>query len=61
MILVSGFRILTAGGDPKGLQAGKATLTYSITGLVMAILSWLILLTLQTLTGVQITTFKFGL
>ncbi len=60
MILAGGFKILTSAGDAKGMQAGKTTITLAITGLALAILSWLILLFIQSTTGVQVTQFKFG-
>lgn len=60
MILVGGFKILTSGGDPKGLQGGKQTISLAIGGLALAIISWLILLMIETLTGAPVTQFNFG-
>ncbi len=60
MILVGGFKILTSAGDPKGLEAGKTTVTLAITGIVLAILSWLILVFIKNATGVNVTEFKLG-
>lgn len=60
MILVGGFKILTSGGDPKGLQGGKQTITLAIAGLALAIIAWLILLLIENLTGAPVTQFNFG-
>ena len=60
MVLAGGFKILTSAGDPKGMAAGRQTITLAITGIVLAILSWLILLFIQNVTNVQVTQFKFG-
>ena len=60
MILSGGFKILTSGGDPKGIQGGKQTITFAAVGLFLAIISWLILVFLENFTGVQVTKFQFG-
>lgn len=60
MLLVGGFRILTSAGDAKGLQAGKSTLTLAVVGIVLALASWLILLTIENVTGSPVTQFKFS-
>ena len=60
MILSGGFKILTSGGDPKGMAGGKQTITLAVAGIALAIISWLILLFVQNVTGVDVTHFKFG-
>lgn len=60
MILVGGFKILTSGGDPKGLQGGKQTIGWAIGGLVLAIISWLVLVLIEDITGAPVTQFNFG-
>lgn len=60
MLLVGGFKILTSAGDPKGVAGGKQTITLAISGIVLAIISWLILLTIQNITGAQVTQFNFS-
>jgi hypothetical protein len=57
MLLVGGFRFLTAGGDPKAAASAKGTLTYAILGLVLLVGTWLILKLLETFTGVSLTKF----
>lgn len=60
MILVGGFKILTSGGDPKGLQGGKQTIGWAVGGLALAIVAWLILLIIENITGASVTQFNFG-
>lgn len=60
MILIGGFKILTSGGDPKGLQGGKQTITWAVGGLALSIISWLILLLIENITGAPVTQFNFG-
>jgi len=58
LLLSSGFKFITSGGDPKALEGAKKTLTYAIGGLIVIILSYLILLLIKELTGVDVTIFR---
>lgn len=60
MVLVGGFKILTSGGDPKGMAGGKQTITLAVAGIALSIISWLILVLIKNVTGVDVTLFKFG-
>lgn len=60
MFLVGGFKYITAGGDPKKAAAASSTLTFSIAGLIGVIVSWLIILLIKKLTGVDVTNFTIG-
>jgi len=60
MVLLGGFKILTSAGDPKGIQGGKQTIGLAITGLALAIVSWLILVAIENLTGAPVTQFNFS-
>lgn len=60
MVLAGGFKILTSGGDPKGMAGGKQTITLAVGGIALAIISWLVLVTIKNITGVDVTQFKFG-
>lgn len=60
MILAGGFKVLTSAGDPKGMAGGKQTITLAVAGIALAIISWLILVIIKNLTGVNVTQFKFG-
>jgi hypothetical protein len=57
LLLGSGFKFMTSGGDPKAVEGAKKTLTYAIAGLIIILLSYLILVLIKTLTGVDVTTF----
>ncbi len=58
LLLSSGFKFITSGGDPKALEGAKKTLTYAIGGLIVIILSYLILLLIKDITGIDVTIFK---
>lgn len=58
MLLVGGFRYITAGGDPKGVEGAKKTLTSAIAGMVLVALAFLILQFIANFTGAPITEFK---
>lgn len=58
LLLSSGFKFITSGGDPKALEGAKKTLTYAIGGLILIILSYLILVLIKEITGVDVTIFK---
>ena len=58
LLLSSGFKFVTSGGDPKALEGAKKTLTYAIGGLILIIASYLILLLIKEITGVDVTIFK---
>jgi hypothetical protein len=60
MILVGGFTILTSSGNPEGMKKGTQTITLSVAGLALAVLSWLILVFIKNFTGVDVTQFQFG-
>jgi hypothetical protein len=58
LLVVSGFKFITSGGDPKALEGARKTMTYAIAGLVVILLSYLILVLIKTITGIDLTTFK---
>lgn len=60
MVLAGGFKILTAGSDAKGMESGKSTISWAVGGIIMSILAWIILVTLENITGVTVTQFKFS-
>lgn len=60
MVFVAGFQLITSGGDQGKLQKAKATLTYAFLGVLLAILSWFVLLFIKAFTGVNVTEFKIG-
>lgn len=57
MLIVGGFKYITAANDPKAAEAAKKTVTYAIGGIVLIALSYLIISIIQTFTGAPITNF----
>ncbi len=57
MFVVGGFNFLFSGGDQKKLEAARGTLTNAIIGVVVIVIAYLILLTIEKFTGVNVTTF----
>ena len=57
MLLVGGFKYITAGGNPKMLESAKHTITYAIVGLVVAAGAFLVIEFIEQLTGANIRTF----
>lgn len=60
MVLAGGFKILTSAGDAKGMAGGRQTITLAVVGIALSIISWLVLILVRNLTGVDVTQFKFG-
>ncbi|MDP3955103.1 MAG: hypothetical protein Q8Q15_01940 [bacterium] len=57
MMVLGGFKLMTAGGDPKATESAKSTITYAIFGLVALVGIWLILKFVEVFTGVTVTKF----
>lgn len=53
MLIVGSFRYLLSGGNPKGIDEGKKTMTYAVLGLVMALSAYFILRIIADFTGVD--------
>lgn len=53
MIIISGFKFVTSAGDAKQAEGAKKSLTFSILGLVLIILSIIIMPIIIKLTGVN--------
>lgn len=58
MFVVGGFNFLFSGGDQKKLEKARGTLTNAILGVVVIVAAYLILKTIQVLTGVDVTKFS---
>lgn len=58
MLVVGGFKYLLGGGDQKKLESAKGTITNAVIGLVVIAVAYIILLTIQTFTGVNVTKFS---
>lgn len=61
MLLSGGFKYITSGGDPKGIEGAKKTLTYAIGGMILLAMAFLILRFIQEFTGVDVTKFRIYL
>lgn len=61
VLLIGGFRYITSGGDPKALEGAQKTITYAIIGLVVVLISYIILLIIKQITGVDVTQFNVTL
>lgn len=61
LLLVGGFKFITSGGDPKAVESAKSTLTHAIIGLIVILVSYLILVLIKELTGVDVTNFSVTL
>lgn len=57
MFVIGGYGFLLSGGDQKKLEKAKGTLTAAIAGVIIIVVAYLILKTIQLFTGVDITQF----
>ncbi len=55
MLIVGGFQMLTASGDPKKTEQGQKTITAAIVGIAIVVGGWFALTILEQLTGAKIT------
>lgn len=53
MLIIGGFRYLTAAGDPKASEQARGTITWAIVGLLFLIGAWFILSLISEFTGVK--------
>ncbi len=60
LIIWSGIRIITAGGNPEQIEAGKKTLTFAIIGFVFIVLSFVFFNVFFNLLGVNQNTITPG-
>jgi len=57
MLIIGGFKYLTAGNNPETVESAKKTLTYAVFGLVVVLSSWFIIKFIQHFTGIPVTQF----
>ena len=57
MFVIGGFGFLFSGGDQKKLEKARGTLTNAVIGVVVIVVAYLILKTIQVFTGVDVTQF----
>jgi len=58
LLIIGGFKYITAGGDPKAVDGAKKTLTYAIAGFVLIASAFLILRFIEVFTGLNVTVFR---
>ena len=58
LVLWSGIKFITSGGEPKALQAARQIFTWAVLGIVFMAFAWLILLLIQNFTGIEVTVFN---
>lgn len=58
LLLVGGFQFITSGGDPKAADGAKKTITSAIIGLIVILVSYIILVIIKNITGVDVTQFN---
>ena len=58
LLLVGGFKFITSGGDPKAVESARKTITSAIAGLIIILVSYLILVLISNITGVDVTKFN---
>jgi len=61
MIVVGGFKYLTAGSDAKATESAQKTITMGIIGLIMVIGAYIILFLISEFTGINLNEFTVGL
>lgn len=57
MIIMGGFKIITAGQDPKKYAAGWSTFSFAVVGIILLSVVWLVLVIIQKYTGADILNF----
>lgn len=56
MIIFSGFRYITSAGDAAKTKSAQTALTYSIVGLIAAVLAWVIVKMILRQFGIEVKT-----
>jgi hypothetical protein len=56
MMIVGAFRYMLSGGNAKGTEGGRNTITFAIVGLVVALSSFIILNIVAAFTGINVIT-----
>lgn len=58
MLIIGGFKYLTAGGNPEQAGKAKGVITWAIGGLIVILVAWFILRLITEVTGVDVTKFE---
>lgn len=57
-LIISGYKYMSSGGDPKQIEGAKQTFVYSIIGLLVVLFSVFILTIVSKITGVDFAKIK---
>lgn len=58
ILLIGGFKFITAGGEAPKVESARKTITYAIMGLVFIVLSYLFLRFISEFTGIDLGNFR---
>lgn len=58
VFVVSSIQIMLSGGNSKGLESAKGSMTYAVVGIVVALSAFIILNLISQFTGIDFTTFR---
>lgn len=53
MILIGGYQIMFAGGDPEKINTGKKTILYTVVGFAIILLAWSFIAVIKSLLGIK--------
>lgn len=57
MLVMTGIKYITSGGEPKAIQSANYTLTWALLGFLFFALVWIVLQLVESFTGLKLTTF----
>lgn len=53
VLIISGIKFLTSGGEPKAVQSARDGVTWALLGILFLIIAWLVLQLISAFTGVE--------
>lgn len=53
VLIISGIKFLTSGGDPKAIQAAGQSVTWALLGILFLAIAWLVLQLIASFTGIE--------
>ncbi len=58
LLASAGIQYMTSGGDPKATEVAQKRITYAFGGLILLLVSYLILVLIENITGAPVTKFN---